>query len=224
MKSKKTQENQRRKPKQARALEKYNRVLDACSRLLATMPYSKITMTEFSLESDLAYATLYQYFGSKEDIIVAWMARTFDQINHLVTLEKQSQDALYNVGETTSTRQSAAKIEQQIEPLIKTSLRVMSDNHAVMHEIVSAMPEMLTSKLILVVEDRTVDLVEELFSEKIEASPVADTEYYLRMLIRMIVGFIMSSLFSETNRIDVERDGKELAFIVNNYLKARALI
>ena len=74
-KERKNVKNHRRIPKQARALTKYHQVLDACSRVLAAQGYAKATMTEIALESDLPYATIYQYFENKQDVFIAWFER-----------------------------------------------------------------------------------------------------------------------------------------------------
>ena len=66
---------QRRIPKQARALAKYESILDACTRVLTEQGYRKTTVTELSLESDVPIATLYQYFQNKDAILVAWKAK-----------------------------------------------------------------------------------------------------------------------------------------------------
>jgi AcrR family transcriptional regulator len=217
---KKYQQNQRRIPKQSRALEKYNRVLDACSRLLAEQNYDRITMSEISLESELPFATIYQYFGNKEDIMLAWMARLFDDISELISQRKKAAER--------------STLQDQIQQLIRTSLWVMSENHSSMRALVHGMPRLLSSKLLLVIEERTVNLVKQLYGDSIfevsGSSPESERvqylkieeelDYQLSILTRLLVGFLMNNLLSGNNRIDVERDSAALAKVVNAYLNA----
>ena len=66
---------QRRKPQQARAVAKYNAILDASARVLQQQGYRRASMSEIHLESGHPYATIYQYFGSKEDVYLGWLER-----------------------------------------------------------------------------------------------------------------------------------------------------
>ena len=216
--AKKSQLNQRRKPKQARSLAKYNAVLDACSRVLSTHAYANITMTEFCLESGLPYATVYQYFENKDDIMVAWMTRLFDQIEQQLVSQKKVIEA------QTQGKDSDKNLTQFVFGLVKISITILASQQASVRELLNGMPQVLTSKLLMVAEDKTVMMVNELFAQRIAKSDFPDLEYHLRMLTKMLLGFFLQSLLTSTNALDAKRDGEEIAFLVSVYLKERGII
>lgn len=218
--SKKTEENQRRRPKQARSIAKYNAVLDACSRVLSTHTYAQITMTEFCLESGLPYATIYQYFENKDDIMLAWMARLFDQVEALVASQKDFIESKEGKG----AKAKSGDLSEHVNGLILTSLSVIAANQASMRELMAGMPQMLTSKLLTVAEDRTVKMVNKLYEQNIAESVFPDLEYHLRIITKMLIGFLLQSILSGREAMDAKKDSAEIGFLVNAYLSGRGIV
>lgn len=202
----KSQLKQRRKPKQARSLQKYNAVLDATSRVLARDGYAKTTITELSHEADLPYATIYQYFENKDDIMVAWIERLIDEIYSQLILSHKDV-ATVNI--------------ETIETLVSSALAIVSVNKESMREMFSGMPQMLTSHLLMIMEDKTVELIHELFAEKISELDFPDLSYSLRLLTRMIIGFILQTILHQQETIHTEKDAEEISLLVSLYLREK---
>lgn len=201
---------QRRKPKQERALKKYNALLDAVSRILSRQGYAKTSITELSHESDLPYATIYQYFENKDDIMVAWIERLLDQIYYQL-LESHSQ-------------QKRENIEAEIEVLVNSALTIISLNKGSMKEMFSGMPQILSSRLLKIMEDKTVQLVNELFFQEIEALEHPDLDYSLRFLTKMIIGLLLQSILHDSDSLDIAKESKEISFVVNLYTKEKGML
>jgi AcrR family transcriptional regulator len=61
----------RRIPKQARARERVERILDAARAALEARPVSEITMEAIAEQAGVPVGSLYQYFGSKTSLLAA---------------------------------------------------------------------------------------------------------------------------------------------------------
>lgn len=61
----------RRVPKQARARERLGRILDAARLELAKSPVGAVTMEDIAERAGVPVGSLYQYFGSKTDLLAA---------------------------------------------------------------------------------------------------------------------------------------------------------
>ena len=207
--SKKDHKNQRRKPKQARALAKYNAVLDACTRVSAEQGYQKLTITELSLESDLPISTIYQYFESKDDIFIAWVERLIDQTVTQLTYER-------NQLETD-------QLDQYVETLIKTTLTLISHYKVNLQELFTSMPHILISRLIDIMENRATLLIYELFGQQIKKIQHPDIDYKLGILSRMICGYLIQTVHNQ-KEIDIEKDSRELSFLIIIYFKESGII
>ena len=66
-----------RSPTQKRARE--TEVLDAAARLLATQPFASISLSDLAAEVSFSRANLYKYFGSREEVYLALMARSVER-------------------------------------------------------------------------------------------------------------------------------------------------
>jgi AcrR family transcriptional regulator len=61
----------RRVPKQARARERFGRILDAARRELEERPIADVTIEAIALRADVPVGSLYQYFASKSALLAA---------------------------------------------------------------------------------------------------------------------------------------------------------
>lgn len=206
-KTEKILKNQKRIPKQARALLKYHRVLDACSRVLATHGYAKTTMTEIALESDLPYATIYQYFDNKQDVFAAWFDRMSERLFEQLVRTKELNQNL--------------SIEDYVELLIKSTLLIVSASKETLHQLFYAIPHLLTSKIISTIEEKAVRLTTLVFNDEIKTYGLSEVNYSVKILTKMINGYITQLILEADAVINVEKDSAELSLIVNLYLKTK---
>ncbi|MBV1921735.1 MAG: TetR/AcrR family transcriptional regulator [Pseudomonadales bacterium] len=205
----KNQQNQRRIPKQARAKLKYNAVLDACTQVLARNGYAKTTMLELSLESGVAVPTIYQYFDDKESIFVAWIDQVIDnvlsQVSHL-------EGTLHGV-----------RIGEHIDVLMKGALITISSYKKSIQQLVTGVPQVLSSRAIYTMEEKTVRMIETLFAEQIAATGVESLHFKLQILVRLIIGYILQAVANDKRQINVEAESAELTILIKLYLEESGL-
>ncbi|MCG8672439.1 MAG: TetR/AcrR family transcriptional regulator [Pseudomonadales bacterium] len=195
---------QRRKPKQARALKKYNAILDACTQLLLLQGYEKITILELSVESDVAVPTLYQYFENKEAIFIAWVDRVMDQV-------------LTNVANMEATL-TQIDLNEHIEPLVKTALFSVNYYRPGLQQLLSEVPNALSSKVIDRMESKTLSSVKGLYKHQFQkASDPLNLERRLLTLIRLITGYFVQAIMNERD-INIHEESGDLACLVSLYL------
>jgi AcrR family transcriptional regulator len=61
------------------SVERKNQILDAAASVFARSGFSKARMDDIAAESELSKGTLYWYFNSKDEIILAMMDRLFER-------------------------------------------------------------------------------------------------------------------------------------------------
>jgi AcrR family transcriptional regulator len=61
--------------RERKRLERWDRVVDTAIRLAATGGYEAVQMRDVATEAEVAIGTLYRYFGSKDELLLAGMAR-----------------------------------------------------------------------------------------------------------------------------------------------------
>ena len=73
-----------RKPKQARSLERVNRILDVAEVIFIEQGYAAATTKEIAAVAEVPIGTLYQFFPDKEAILQALAERYSDLLDQQV--------------------------------------------------------------------------------------------------------------------------------------------
>jgi AcrR family transcriptional regulator len=208
--NKKNIDNQRRIPKQARAIRKYQAVIEACTQVLAQSGYSKLTMLELSLTSGVAVPSIYQYFPDKEAILFAWFDALIDRI--LVATQAFTGDL------------DDEQLDAQIEVMLKSALTLITNYHASIRQILVGMPQILSARLINTMESRTVDFVCSLKTPKIRAMDPAVVNLKITVLVKIMLGYVIELAFSEEAPHDIDREADELCILVRAYLRDSGML
>ncbi len=202
--NKKAVKIQRRKPKQARAIQKYNSVLDACTQVLSTYGYRKTTILELSLESGVAVPTIYQYFEDKDAIFIAWINRVMDQILSVVTDMKNSMNT--------------PGIGLYVENLMLAGLLGFKHFRHSMSRLITETPDVLSGKMVSTMEDKTVVMLFDLFDSELQEIEIEEIEFKIRMLVRLITGYLIHSVLNNQRETQARKEAKELAVMAKLYL------
>lgn len=203
-KSQKTAEKQRRIPRQARSRQKVEAVLDACTQVLSRSGYHQTSVLELSLESGVPVPTLYQYFTNKEAIFVAWMDRSVDQILQLVA--------------TQQDRMPGASVAQYADILVRLALQSIEQLRPSIVRLLTDLPQVLSARLVMIVELKTVAMLEQQFAAEIAQRNDPEFIFKLRMLVRLITGYFLQAVMNDQRELEVEREAQELSTLVKRYL------
>jgi AcrR family transcriptional regulator len=204
----KIQENQRRKPKQQRSIQKYNEILDASARILSKQNYQNASMQEISLESGHPYSTIYQYFENKEAIFIAWLERFID--TSLFGLSE-------NMLEQSDRELDSYILDSYIEDTVHIAITAIVENQSTLRNLFNNMP-MLTSKLIELMEARALLWLEEAFQISVKPESMNALEQSLLTTIRAGNGYWLQVVLSSQKQIDIEAETKNLSTLVKALL------
>jgi AcrR family transcriptional regulator len=203
--NKKTAQNQRRKPKQARAIAKYNDILDASARVLSAVGYGNATMSEIHLESGHPYATIYQYFGSKEDIYLAWLERFLDSaIFELATLIKNSPNA---------------DLDHHITISVRYSLEQIVLNQPILGQLLNGM-SLISSYLVELVEEKSLHWIRQAFGPQIELPHNAQLLENMMTAARAGNGYWLMLMLNTKRKIDIQNESRTVAALIKALLLA----
>lgn len=194
---------QRRRPRQARAIKKYNEILDASAHILQDFEYAKVTMQEISLESGHPYATIYQYFANKEAVYAAW-------------LERFIETSLYGFY-TPLIPGTGEEVQQNVDGAVKVALEQTIQHQPTLSALFANLP-LSTARVVELMESCTLRWLKEVYGVTID--PDADSRKSQRLLttIRAGNGYWLQLILNTERAIDVEQESKNYSALVNALL------
>lgn len=195
--------NQRRKPKQSRALAKYNAVLKACTQVLAEYGYEKTTILELSLASDVAVPTIYQYFESKESIFIAWLDNAIDQI-----LDNATHSLIFQTDKT---------INDFINSTLQQAFAAIDLYRESIQKLLVDLPHILVSHALTTAQAKTATALGQMVAGYIDDKQAAEFKKRLNILMQCILGFVLQRIMIE-DRETLAADSEEISILVTAYL------
>jgi AcrR family transcriptional regulator len=199
-------QKQRRKPKQARAIEKYNAILDASVRVLETTGYRRATMSEIHLESGHPYATIYQYFGSKEDIYLGWLERFMEvSIFELATLIRSA---------------PKGDLDQYITIAMRYSLEQIVSNRKTLGRLINGM-SLISTRLVELMEEKSVQWIEQALGPELSRHENPRQLENMVTAARAGNGYWLMLVLNSKRDIDIEQETKNYSALVKALLFIR---
>jgi len=193
----------RRQPRQARAIRKYNEILDAAIRVLEQMNYRQVTMSEIHLESGHPYATIYQYFGGKDDIYIAWLERFLDDV--IFELANRIRHA------------DNVDFDARIEMSVRYSLEQIAQQRQVLGKLLNDMA-LVSSRMVEQLESKSRDWIVRSFGPQMEHP--RNRELLERMLTatRAGNGYWLMLMLNTQREIDVEVEARKVTSLIKALL------
>lgn len=202
----KDKQKQRRKPKQARAVEKYNAILDASARVLESVGYRRATMSEIHLESGHPYATIYQYFSCKEDVYLGWLERFMEvSIFELATLIRNA---------------PKGDLDRYIEIAVRYSLEQIVSNQKTLGKLINGM-SLISSQLVEIMEEKSVQWIEQALGPEMSKY---DNPRLLQNMVtaaRAGNGYWLMLVLNSKREINFEQETKNYAALIKALLFIR---
>lgn len=196
---------QRRKPKQARSVQKYNEIVDAGARVLQNLGYRRATMSEIHLESGHPYATIYQYFGSKEDIYLAWLERFMD-------------DTIFELANRIN-QSPHADLDGRIDLSVRYSLEQIVLHRQTLGRLINGMA-LVTTHLVEQVEEKSLDWIRRAFGPQMDQPKNAALLERMLTATRAGNGYWLMLMLNTRRKIDIENESRNVAALIKALLFA----
>lgn len=206
MHTEKTTTKQRRKPKQARALAKYNDILDASARVLEDVGYRRATMSEIHLESGHPYATIYQYFGSKEDVYLGWLERFMET----------------SIFELASRIRRAPKgnLDQTIDIAVRYSLEQILSNRKTLGKLINGMA-LISSRLVELMEEKSAQWIADALGPAMDSLNNPRLQENMLTAARAGNGYWLMLVLNNKRDIDIEKEAQNYSALIKALLFIR---
>ena len=202
-------ESRRRIPRQARSRAKVEAVVEAFPRVVAEHGFHRATTTEIAREADVAVATLYQYFGSKEDVLAAYLEREVER--HMRTIE------------TLAVAVDVADPGQAMRALLGQAVGFAHRHRDLLRQVLFEVPGVLETPSLLRVEERIVDVARAFGASRPELAEVDDVDRLVWVLIQTVYGFLLRVVIAGPGGLGREEITDELDGLVNGYLRERGV-
>lgn len=194
---------QRRKPKQARAEQKFDAILDASARVLQSVGYRRATMSEIHLESGFPYATIYQYFGNKEEIYLAW-------------LERFMRNSLFEL--STRVRNAPdVELSTHIDMSVRFALEQIVLHRPTLGRLINGM-SLVSSRLVEWVEEKTLEWIHSAFGPQIQQPQNAALLEKMLTASRVGNGYWLMLVLNAKRNIVIEEESRYVAACIKAVL------
>ena len=193
----------RKHPKQRRAAETRERILDAAARVFAEWGYSQGTTNRIADEATVSIGTLYQYFPNKDSILVELVRRHVAAgavlvAAHLADVPDRFEDrARALVDAVVANHADAPRLHQVLFEEAPRPPELLAELHELERAVVAAVVDMLGGEDDLDVPDLelaawlTVATVESLTHRYVSSYPgKLDLERFAAEVTRMVVAYL----------------------------------
>lgn len=199
MPSKESHQPQRRKPRQARAIRKYHDILDAAARVLDQSSYQQTTMSEIHLESGYPYATIYQYFGGKEDVYLAWLERFLD-------------DVIFELASRIN-RSTREDFDARIELSVRYSLEQIAARRSILGKLLDGMG-LVSSRMVEQLESKSRDWIIRAFGEQMGEPRNYELLERMMTATRAGNGYWLMLMLNTQREIDVDVEARKVTSLI----------
>ncbi len=193
----------RRKPKQKRALEKYQAILDASIVVLMREGYDGANTSNISKEADVAVGSLYEYFPNKESIYMAYLD---ERIGELVSMiQKAMEQSPLSEGVTPS---------ELLHRWLLVLVEAFTEYRELLKTLVSQIPGVLDLPSLKDMEKQLLPLARFLAVNSSLTEVQVETKTHV--LTNALFGFLIRNLFSETH-LSSQQTAQELFNLITGY-------
>lgn len=205
---KKSDKNQRRKPRQARSLAKYEAILRVAPQLLKAHGYQKTTTELIALEAEVSIGTLYEYFSDKDDVFAVYLKQQTDRIMAAVASQVSN-----NLDAPTG---------DMLEALVNLGVDFVFRYQDSFSVIIREIPALWEIEVIRKLEARVIELARQYYQHR-TGEPVAEGEVVATMLTNVVVGFYMRLALLGAQGLPLPTIKQELLTLIRGYLQQRAV-
>jgi len=194
-----------------RAEQRRRQILAAASRVFARKGYDRATTREIADEADLAEGTIYNYFDSKQQLLLALAQGIRIEFEHVISRLRAEGDP-----------------STEIARGVRDSLRIMADNAEVIRGLVTGLwnPQLEFSGYLIPGSQQLVAKVERLLATGVEQGRLRphDTDLVAKMVVGMVVFLALPFLRRQAplpSAHEMKAQGKLVAGVLLTGLLAR---
>lgn len=201
---KKDLKNQRRKPTQARALAKYQAILEASAQVLVEKGYRGATTEAIALEADVSIGTLYEYFKNKDDIFTIYLNQQVASVMAEIAMQVRTEDDL----STTDL----------IERMVEMGVNFIFQHHAIFSTIVREIPTLWEVEQVKALDKSIVVIAKVLFKQSgIEASQ-EEFDHIVGFLLHAIIGLYIRIALMGIQNFSIESLKQDVLDLISGYI------
>lgn len=194
----------RKIPKQQRALHTVNSILLATQKILSDSGYEQATTNYIAEVAGVSIGSLYQYFPSKEAIIVSLIEKT------IVEAAEQIRDELIIC--------MGLPLEESTPRLIRVILKTRRENSFIFLKLPRVMPSYETVSTQLTTEKYLYTTIHSYYEHHRDVLKIEDLDTAIFVTEHLVIGCIDSYIEHESPRIDEDTLVEHLSLAVLNYL------
>lgn len=193
----------RKQPIQARSVATVSAILEGVAQVLESEGFEKLTTTRVAERAGTSVGTLYQYFPSKEALLVAVVEQKMADIDR----------ALSVIFELPASAPLSEHVRVMITSLIDEKRRRPRLNA----ELARQAPRLEQQQLIARVLDRAQGMVRALLDAHADETSVDDTDLTAWLVVHAVNGMIDGALLSAPERLE---DPRLTEAIITHVLRA----
>jgi AcrR family transcriptional regulator len=197
-----------KKPQQQRSKAKFDAVLEALPRVIAAKGYKKTTTAEIALEADISVGSLYDYFSSKEAILIAYLDQHLDNaLDHV---------AYY-------AEHSVLDWQAVLKELVRVGVQFANQHKIILQTLFIETPELLTAFNLQQSKQKTLDIAASFASNKAIKINHNNIDLLLYSITNIVLGFQFRLALLGDGQFSEDAITDELAEIISAYLAPHLL-
>jgi len=192
----------RKSPSQDRAKATVDALLDATQKVLVKEGYDGTTTNKIAAKAGVSVGSLYQYFDSKDQLVIAVGERHHEQLMAVLAL------AATDIG------------DKPLPVIVDTIIGAMLDAHAVDPELHRVLTEQIPADIIMrrIEEDGETFLRAILDDQRSKIRNDIDVDAAIFILVHATEGVTHAATLGDTSKLKDKRVRKELGNMITRYL------
>lgn len=181
----------RKQPRQARSVATVSAVLEGVAQVLETEGFEKLTTTRVAERAGTSVGTLYQYFPSKEALLVAVVEAKMARVDRALS--------------TIFDLPASAPLAERVRVMITALIDEKKSRPRLNAELARQMPRLEQQKLIARTLDRAHGMVRALFDAHRKETSVEDTDLAAWLVVHAVNGMTDGALLGDPGRLEDPR-------------------
>ncbi|MET0401947.1 MAG: TetR/AcrR family transcriptional regulator [Cystobacter sp.] len=197
----------RKNPRQARAKVTVELLLEAAAQVLVSSGYEGTTTKQVAERAGVSIGTLYQYFPSKEALVVMLIQRL--------------QQRVFGVLSTLLRPRPVSDFAHEVRGLVRAMVELYAENQALQRVLLEVAPRITPPLFSQGVEMRVEPLIESMIAQNLRFEPPRNLGLVSFLIARALRNAIWDTVIERPELIGTDELVDELSAMVLGYLHER---